>query len=220
MAPGILYAQTKITSPILDMETFCSWYDTIHIPDLFSLPGSPDIAYRYKAIDESRQEWQFVVVYVLDDHTFTLGPVPEGTFRYEHPMLPEGRSILEFISFEGRDYVFVGDEGTALGTTEKAKWAVHAEIDLGDVDSQQIKAVLNEERREGVGFSQYRPKRVPTATTTQEAADYDGSKELAIINIDREEDVDRVIESLGQKLKGIGAQVKFTTWGLSNTITK
>lgn len=204
----------------MDKETFCNWYDTIHIPDFFTVPGSPDTAYRYEAIDESRQEWQSLIIYILADHTLKPGPIPEGTFRYEPLMLPEGKSVIDVLSFDVREYVFVGDEGTVLGATENAKWAVHAEINLSDTDSQQLKAMLNKERREGVRCSQYRFSRIPEAIASQGAADYDCPKELALFNIDREEDVDRVIESLGQKLKDIGAQVKFTKWGLANTIKK
>ena len=220
MVPGILYAQTNITSPLLDSETFNLWYDTIHIPQMFSLPGSPNITYRYKAIDESRQTWQYLALYVLDDHTFTNIPIPEDVFTYQHPMFPRGKSLFDFVSFEGKDFVFVGDEGTSLGATEKAKWAVHAEVDVGDANSQQLEAVLNEERREGVRYSRYRLDRVPTAITHMEAADYDGPKGLAIFNIDQEKDVSRVVESLDRKLKETGAQVKFTTWEIVNIIKK
>lgn len=217
MAPRILYAQSTIVSPLLDKETFCTWYDTVHIPELFNIPKSPDIAYRYRAFDETRQTWQILVMYLLHDPTFLNTPVPEGQCIYKDSRFPD-RPPSDFLSFDGKDYAFVGDEGTILRNTEKSKWEVHAEFDVDDANSQQTEAALKAECHDGVGYSRYRLESLPSVG--KRAVDYDGPKELALLNIDREEDIGRVIESLGQKLKDIGVQVNFATWEFVKAIAK
>lgn len=217
MAPRILYTQSKIVSPHLDAETFCSWYDTTHMAEMFNLPKSPNVAYRYMAIDESHQTWQILVIYIMDDPAFLSIPVPKDKFTYKHPRFPD-KPTSDFLVFDAKDYAFVGDEGTAFKVTEKSKWAVHAEFAVDDTNSQQTEAMLKEECREGVEYSRYRLESIPA--TGKKVADYDGPKELAIFNIGQKEDIDRVIESLDRKFKGIGATIKFATWEFAKALAK
>jgi hypothetical protein len=47
--PGLLYVNSKITSPNLSPAAFTKWYNDVHIPDIFKtsvrahLPGRPTL---------------------------------------------------------------------------------------------------------------------------------------------------------------------------------
>lgn len=209
MAPGLLYAVTTIDSPLLEESTFHKWYD-LHIAELIAVEGGPSVGYRYQNVDRLHQKWHFLAIYPLEDIAFTRTPEVSKNFTY---MLPEGKSILELIRFEGRDYDFIGDEGTAINIEEKPKWIITAEIDVGDGDgtAQKVDSVLNE-RVEGVRTSRYRINRAPTAINGLDVPEFPVPRELVIYSTNQKEDIDRAARELEQKLQGVGASVKLSTW--------
>lgn len=212
MAPGLLYAVTTIDAPLLEESTFDKWYD-LHIAELAAVDGGPPVGYRYQNVDRVHQKWQFLAIYPLKDVAFTRTPDVSKNMTYVHPMLPEGKSILDLIKYDGRDYDFIGDESTAINTEEKPKWIITAEVDVGDNDgtAQKVDSVLNE-RVGGVQTSRYRINRAPTAVNGLDVPEFPVPRELAIYSTDQKEDIDRAAKELEQKLQGVGASVELSTW--------
>lgn len=212
MPPGLIYAQTTITSPLLEESTFAKWYD-LHTIELGAVPGGPAVCYRYRNVDSSHQKWHFLALYPLKDLGFTSIPGVNSGLSYEHPMLPDGKSIFDLLIFEGRDYALIGDQSTAVEANVQTKWIVTAQVDVGDVDgvAQKVDSVLDE-RLQGVRCSRYRIQRAPSAVNGLHTLEFHVPRELAIYGADRKEDIDRVVKSLQQKLQGVGVSVVLSIW--------
>lgn len=209
MTPGLLHIRSNITSPALTPTTYNTWYDSVHIPELCSIPGGPKQAHRYRATDPACQKWNFLALYPLDDIAFTSDPKIKERVSSHHPILPEGKSIWELVELEGRDYIAVGNNYESLGA--KTKFIFAMEIDARNEHEEIVDKRMNEhlpmlERR------RYKIHRAPTAMAGEHSVEVHVPKGLFIYGSDNKDDIERVAQSLHEALDGVRVDFEWTSW--------
>lgn len=202
---ALLYILTTVTSPTLTPKTYNTWYDTVHIPELLSIPGGPNAAYRYKSTNPENQKWHFLTLYPLNDIAFTRDPAIRERISSHHPVLPEGKSIWELVVLEGRDYVAV-NVGDGKGLKGGKKWVVTMEVDGGE---EGVEGLLNGEDGE---YGRYRIHRAPTAITGVDTPEIPVPMELVIYELDKEEDIERLISTLHKTSESLQINIQCSSW--------
>ena len=95
--PGIIFAMSKIIDPsALSVDTFHTWYKSVHIPDVLAT-GCVSSATRFKTLDLDA-EYPYLVIYKVSD----LSVLQSDAFKaipHAHENLPGGKSIYEFVQF-------------------------------------------------------------------------------------------------------------------------
>lgn len=99
--PGLLYVNSRITSPTLTPSTFNAWYTQEHIPDILASKGITS-AFRYRNIDPSALR-PYLALYPVTNLGF-LGSeeykkIPVRSERYFG-----GRGAFEVAEFDTRYY--------------------------------------------------------------------------------------------------------------------
>lgn len=199
---ALLYILTTIASPFLTSTTYNVWYDTVHIPELLSIPGGPNAAHRYKSTNPENRKWHFLTLYPLNDIAFTGNPTIRERVSSHHPVLPEGKSIWELIVLEGRDYVAAGDGKELKGGK---KWVLTVEVDGGE---ESVKELLDGAE----GYARYRIHRAPTAMAGADTPEIAVPRELVIYELDREEDIEPLINTLHKTLESLQINIQCSSW--------
>ena len=101
--PGILFANARISDPILDAETFRRWYEEVHVPDVLATSGV-HTAFRFQNPDSEDTERPYLAIYPFND----LEWLATGEF-FRVPLtsdiLPNpSKRILEVTDFDIRFY--------------------------------------------------------------------------------------------------------------------
>ena len=208
MSPGLLHIRSNVTSPVLTPTTYNTWYDTVHIPELCSIPGGPKQAHRYKAINSACQKWHFLTLYPLDDIAFTSDPKIKEVSSH-HPILPEGKSIWELVELEGRDYIVVGNNHESLGMKTRLIFTV--EVDARDEDGEIVDKRLNE-HLPMLECRRYRIHRAPTAMAGEHSVEVHAPRELLIYGLGSKDDIERVAQSLREALDGLRVEFEWESW--------
>jgi len=200
---ALLYILTTIKYPSLTPTTYNTWYDTVHIPELLSIPGGPNAAHRYRSTNPEDQKWQFLTLYPLNDIAFTRDPAIREHVSSHHPLLPEGKSIWELIRLEGRDYIAVGDRKEFRGGK---KWIVTVEVDGGE---EGVEGLSN--GTDGA-YARYRIHRAPTAMAGIDTPEITVPRELVIYELDKEEDIERLINTLHKTSGSLQINIQYSSW--------
>ena len=209
MSPGLLHIRSNVTSPVLTPTTYNTWYDTVHIPELCSIPGGPKQAHRYRATDPACQKWNFLALYPLDDIAFISDPKIKERVSSHHPILPKGKSIWELVELEGRDYTAVGDSHGFLG--RKAKFISTVEIDARNEHEEIVDKRMNE-HLPMLKCRRYKIHRAPTAMAGEHSVEVHAPKDLFIYGSDNKDDIERVAQSLHEALDGVRVDFEWTSW--------
>jgi hypothetical protein len=99
--PGLLYVNSRITSPSLSESQFLKWYTTVHISEIIASSGVSS-AVRFKSPDPSALK-PYLALYPMDDIGFTQGQeFKEITVTSD--LLPEGKPIYNLADFDTRYY--------------------------------------------------------------------------------------------------------------------
>jgi hypothetical protein len=107
--PGLLYVNSKITSPSLSPEVFTEWYQDIHIRDIFLTSGI-NSAFRYytQSSEPAKIERPYLALYPVED----VGFLYSAEFRaipVHSDMLPgESKGIFDLADFDTRYYTNFG----------------------------------------------------------------------------------------------------------------
>lgn len=203
--PALLYILTTITSPSLTPTTYNTWYDTVHTPELLSIPGGPNAAYRYKSTNPESQKWHFLALYPLNDIAFTRDPAIRERVSSHHPVLPEGKSIWELIVLEGRDYVTVsGSDGKVLQGGKK--WAVTVEVDGGEEGVEELFDGAD------AGYARYRIHRAPSAMAGVDTPEVPAPRVLVIYELDEKEDIEKLISALHKPSESLQINIQCSSW--------
>lgn len=108
--PGILFVNSKITSDTLSASTFTSWYEGVHIPDIFVTSGIKT-ALRYVSTAPDAVERPYLALYPVRD----VGWLSSDEFKsipVHSDVLPnESGAIFELADFDTRYYVTLGRKG-------------------------------------------------------------------------------------------------------------
>jgi len=138
MAPGMLYANSKITSQDLSAEDFNHWYNDIHVPDVLKTSGVKT-AFRYESLDPSA-ELPYLALYPLKDldfcNTDESKNIPLG-----HDMLPGPSHLISDSAYMDvrqykhlQTYEGLGGKGTEAGPAKFVVAAAASPIENGDED--------------------------------------------------------------------------------------
>ena len=115
--PGLLLSLCRLNptaSPPTTLPTLAHWYETIHIPDVFtaasnppsSQPAGPSLALRYKNNSPAAQ-WPLLVLYQLPDvELLRSGVLQNVPIKWDGWQGPGGkrRTVGAFAEFEVRAY--------------------------------------------------------------------------------------------------------------------
>ena len=107
--PGLLYVNSKVTSPDLSPELFTEWYQDIHIRDIFLTSGIKS-AFRYytQSSEPATIERPYLALYPLKDVAF-LYSAEFRAIPVHSDMLPvESKNIFDLADFDTRYYINVG----------------------------------------------------------------------------------------------------------------
>lgn len=107
--------------------------------------------------------------------------------------------------FEGRDYVAVNG-GDGKGLQGGKRWIVTVEIGGGEEGMQGL--------LDGVdgGYARYRIHRAPTAMAGANSPEIPVLKELVIFELDKEEDIERLISALQQTSEPLRINIQCSSW--------
>ncbi|KAL1968884.1 hypothetical protein VTN77DRAFT_1245 [Rasamsonia byssochlamydoides] len=144
--PGLLHVQCSIADPALSDDTYNRWYNQVHIPEVLSLPDTPEIVLRYKNRDPTHQ-WQYLNLYTLDDISWTGYPLLQREVSSHHPLLPENKPFWKLPALDGRDYEVIDRYGNVdldldLNREGRPRCLIAMEVDFGKEDNK-AEAVLN-----------------------------------------------------------------------------
>jgi hypothetical protein len=107
--PGLLYVNSKITSPNLSPELFTEWYQDIHIRDIFLTSGIKS-AFRYytQSSEPATIERPYLALYPVKDVAF-LYSAEFRAIPVHSDMLPiKSKNIFDLADFDTRYYTNVG----------------------------------------------------------------------------------------------------------------
>lgn len=107
--PGLLYVNSKITSPALSPALFTEWYQDIHIRDIFLTSGIKS-AFRYhtQSPEPAKIERPYLALYPVKDVAF-LYSAEFKAIPVHSDMLPvESKGIFDLADFDTRYYTNVG----------------------------------------------------------------------------------------------------------------
>lgn len=102
--PGLLYVNSRITSPQLDEAHFLKWYTTVHIAEILETSGV-ESALRFKSPVPDAQN-PYLAIYPMKDIGFTQ----TDEFRkitVTSDLLPDGEPIYDLADFDTRYYGLV-----------------------------------------------------------------------------------------------------------------
>lgn len=103
---------------------------------------------------------------------------------------------------EGRDYVAAGDGKELKGGK---KWVVTVEVDGGE---ESVKELLDGAK----GYARYRIHRAPTAMAGADTPEIAVPRELVIYELDREEDIEPLINTLHKTSESLQINIQCSSW--------
>ena len=119
--PGLLYVNSKITSPDLSPELFTEWYQDIHIRDIFLTSGIKS-AFRYftQSSEPATIERPYLALYPMKDIAF-LDTAEFKAIPVHSDLLPvESKNIFDLADFDTRYYINMGKLEGDLGSAGKS----------------------------------------------------------------------------------------------------
>lgn len=107
--PGLLYVNSKITSPSLSPKVFTEWYEDIHIRDIFLTSGI-NSAFRYytQAPDAAKIERPYLALYPVEDVGFLYSEEFRAIPVYSDMLPAESKGIFDLADFDTRYYTNIG----------------------------------------------------------------------------------------------------------------
>jgi hypothetical protein len=105
-APGLLFVNSKITSPKYDVESFTRWYEDIHIRDIFKTSGIKS-AFRYKSPTPGTVDKPFLALYPLKDLDFLQSAEFKAIPVTDSSIPSESHTIFDLAEFDTRYYVLL-----------------------------------------------------------------------------------------------------------------
>ena len=113
---GIFWVNSKITSDKVSPETFTTWYDGEHVPDILRCKGMKS-AYRYQSIDPSAER-PYLLLYPVKDMGDLESPdfksIPTTSDLFPGPT----HRCFDYADFDTRHYELIDSyekEGTRPG---------------------------------------------------------------------------------------------------------
>jgi hypothetical protein len=107
--PGLLYVNSKITSPDLSPELFTQWYQDIHIRDIFLTTGIKS-AFRYFtwSSEPATIERPYLALYPVKDVAFLYTAEFKAIPIHSDVLPVESKSIFDLADFDTRYYINIG----------------------------------------------------------------------------------------------------------------
>ena len=107
--PGLLYVNSKITSPRLSPELFTEWYQDVHIPDIFVTSGiKTAFQYYTSSPDPASVERPYLALYPLR-HVRFLQTSEFKSIPVHSDLVPtESKCIFDLADFDTRYYTNLG----------------------------------------------------------------------------------------------------------------
>ncbi|KAF2807304.1 uncharacterized protein BDZ99DRAFT_364411, partial [Mytilinidion resinicola] len=109
MPPGILWVASRIKTPTLTPETFCAWYENVHIHEMTALSGVPRAA-RYEAIQPEpypnalSSDAPWLTVYEMPDIDFRTTKEFRGLDGQSEPAAELLEGVFKKARFDTRFY--------------------------------------------------------------------------------------------------------------------
>jgi hypothetical protein len=98
---GLLWLLSKPNYPGFTDAIFNKWYTEVHLVDVVN-SGLIDLAVRYKNVDPTAK-WPYLAIYRIPDLNYwnsTAGQAKFLTIPIYNPLLPDGKSLYEVITYE------------------------------------------------------------------------------------------------------------------------
>jgi hypothetical protein len=120
--PGIFYVNSKISCPDqLSTGVFHSWYEDVHIPDIFRTSGMK-AAMRFQSTAPEDVERPYLALYPVKDVGFLSSP-EFYSIPVHSDMLPNpSKYIFDVANFDTRHYVALSGE---VWDPSQRKWRFH-----------------------------------------------------------------------------------------------
>jgi len=99
--PGLLYVNSRITSPNLNESQFLKWYTTVHIPEILDTSGV-ESALRFKSPVEDTKK-PYLAIYPMKDICFTQTDEFKK-ITVTSDLLPDDEPIYNLAGFDTRYY--------------------------------------------------------------------------------------------------------------------
>lgn len=116
--PGLLYVNSKITSPLLTVPAFTTWYEDIHIRDIFVTSGMK-AAFRYESTTPTEVERPYLAVYPVRDVDFLQSDEFKSIPVHDGSLPGESKCIFDLADFDTRYYELLKKgEGDLKGMRE------------------------------------------------------------------------------------------------------
>ncbi|RDL31464.1 uncharacterized protein BP5553_09673 [Venustampulla echinocandica] len=143
--PGLLYVNSRVTSPTLTPSAFDTWYTQEHIPDIFASKGITS-AYRYKAIDPSALR-PYLALYPVKDLDF-LGSEEYMKISVRSEKYFGGRGAFEVAEFDTRYYEELEGFGKEGGSSELGSLLISVAYSSAPGADNEAAAPYNDEQHQ------------------------------------------------------------------------
>jgi hypothetical protein len=101
--PGLIFAAGQITSPKWTDEQFNKWYNTVHIPQTFTITNGPRAGFRFKNLD-STAPFQYLAFYPIADLLADVSDAAEK-LKTTDTLIPDGENYLNLTEWDVRHYI-------------------------------------------------------------------------------------------------------------------
>jgi hypothetical protein len=101
--PGLFYVNSKITNPVISPEVFTTWYEDVHIPDIFESRTISN-AFRFYSTKPDLVERPYLALYPMKDVAL-LQSKDFKSIPVHSKILPNDGRIFEFADFDTRYYL-------------------------------------------------------------------------------------------------------------------
>lgn len=101
--PGLILAEGRITSSEWKDEAFNKWYNTVHIPQTFSITNGPRAGFRFKNLD-AKAPFQYLALYPIADLLADVSDAAEK-LKTTDALIPNGENYLNLTEWDVRHYV-------------------------------------------------------------------------------------------------------------------
>jgi hypothetical protein len=100
---GLIYATGRITNPKWTDEQFNQWYNTVHIPQTFSITNGPKAGFRFKNMDPAKAPYQYLALYPIADLHADISDAAEK-LKLTDALIPDGDNYLNLCEWDVRHY--------------------------------------------------------------------------------------------------------------------
>ena len=105
--PGLIYAAGLVTNEKWTDEAFNKWYNTVHIPQTFSITNGPKAGFRFKNMDTANAPYRHLALYPIADVHADVSDAAEK-LKVHDELIPDGENYLALSKWDVRHYSKIG----------------------------------------------------------------------------------------------------------------